>query len=249
MKRILNSLCVIGLLPAGLVLTVQPPAVADSVRVVCMTDPNKGVSPIGMRNTFTLTQYADGNTTATYVSFPSNADDSNDQTKVTIGSTRTLTFVSTPVAGVRKALLAKPNLYSSLLGFKPEKGFKAVNDLLVCKPNTIASMIEEPTVSTPKERVCNLDTTKATPIGNRNLLNFKQLEDGTTIVTYERLPAIMTNIRAKATIGSKRVLTMYDMPIESVRNALLMKPDLYDELLGFKSENGFKDVNNRLVCQ
>ena len=110
-------------------------------------------------------------------------------------------------------------------------------------------MTEEPAVSGPKERVCNLDTTKATPIGNRNLLNFRQIEDGTTIVTYERLPANMSNIRAKATIGSKRILTMYDMPIESVRNAFLTKPDLYDELLGFKSENGFKAVNALLVCQ
>ena len=132
MKTPLNFLFAIGLLPVGFAATVQPPAIADSVRVVCMTDPNKGMSPIGMRNSFTLTQYADGNTTATYVSFPSNADGGGTD-PVTIDSTRTLTFVNTPVAGARKALLAKPNLYDSLLGFKPDKGFKAVNDLLVCK--------------------------------------------------------------------------------------------------------------------
>jgi hypothetical protein len=106
------------------------------------------------------------------------------------------------------------------------------------------------TIATPPPTSCMVDVTDGrNPLGNRNLLNFKQLEDGTTIVTYERLPANITNIRAKATIESQRVLKMYEMPIASVREALLAKPELYDELLGFKPNGGFKAVNALLVCQ
>jgi hypothetical protein len=83
----------------------------------------------------------------------------------------------------------------------------------------------------------------------RTTLNFKQLEDETTIVTYEQLPADVSNIRAKATIASKRILTMYDTPIESVRSAFLAKPALYDKLLGLKSSDGFKPVNDVLICE
>jgi hypothetical protein len=248
MKTIFNFLSV-GLLAANLLAFVQPPAIADSVRVVCRVDPAKGTSPIGMRNSFNLTQYADGNTVVSYVNFPSNANDGSDSTRVTIGSTRTLTFQNMPVAAVRKALLAKPKLYESLLGFKSERNeYKAVDALLVCKQNVLGL----PKVETPagsKERVCMINPNGENPLGNRNLLNFKQIEDGTTIVTYERLPENIRNIRARATVSSTRVLIMYDVPIESVRRAFLDKPALYDELLGFKSEDGFKAVNAQLVCE
>jgi hypothetical protein len=104
-------------------------------------------------------------------------------------------------------------------------------------------------IAAPKQVVCNIDPSAVSPLGIRNTLNFKQLEDGTTVVTFERLPANVKNVRAKATIAAKRTLTMYEMPITSVREAFLAKPALYTELLGFQPEEGFKAVNALLVCQ
>lgn len=51
---------------------------------------------------------------------------------VTLSTSRTLTFSNTPIAVAREKLLANPSLYDELLGFKSEKGFKAINDNLLC---------------------------------------------------------------------------------------------------------------------
>ncbi len=119
---------VFALLPIAALLAVQAPSLA-APSATCTFDRSKGDTSIGMRNGFVLKQ--DGNNTlVVYDSLPSTIG--GRVTGVTISSSRTLTFFNTPIAAARAKLLANPALYDELLGFKAEKGFKSVNDNLVC---------------------------------------------------------------------------------------------------------------------
>jgi hypothetical protein len=121
---------VFALLPIAALLLFQAPTIAAPIPT-CTPDSSKGNSPIGMRNALTL-QQIDNDTVITYDSYPSNAGTFLRNRRATIASTRKLVLYSTPIATAREILLANPSLYSELLGFKPEKGFKTVNALLTC---------------------------------------------------------------------------------------------------------------------
>ena len=127
----------IFLLPIAAFFAVQTPTIASpmaassSATTTCTIDANKGTSPIGMRNALTLKQI-DADTVMTYDSFPSNAGTFGGNRRATIATTRTVILYATPIATAREILLANASLYTELIGFKPEKGFKVANDLLTC---------------------------------------------------------------------------------------------------------------------
>jgi hypothetical protein len=126
------------LLPIAALLAFQAPALAAPS--VCTFDRSKGDNSIGMRNGFVLRQKGN-DTVATYDSLPSSI---GGRAGVTISSSRTLTFFNTPIAAARTTLLANSALYNELLGFKSEKGFKPVNDNLLCtSSNSISQSIAE----------------------------------------------------------------------------------------------------------
>ncbi len=122
---------------AAFFAAVQAPAMAVPVMfpmaatTTCTIDASKGASPIGMRNALTLKQI-DADTVMTYDSFPSNAGTFGGNRRATIATTRTVVLYGTPIATAREILLANTSLYTELIGFKPEKGFKVANDLLTC---------------------------------------------------------------------------------------------------------------------
>ena len=84
-----------------------------------------------MRNALTLKQI-DADTVITFDSFPSNAGTFAGNRRATIATTRTVVLYGTPIATAREIFLANASLYTELIGFKPEKGFKAANDLFTC---------------------------------------------------------------------------------------------------------------------
>jgi hypothetical protein len=126
---------VFALLPIAALLAFQAPALAAPS--VCTFDRSKGDNSIGMRNGFVLRQKGN-DTVAIYDSLPSSIG-GRTLTGVTLSSSRTLTFYNTPIAAARSTLLANPFLYNELLGFKSEKGFKAVNDNLLCTSTSAQS--------------------------------------------------------------------------------------------------------------
>lgn len=134
------------LLPIAAFFTLQSSTIAapkmantTTASTTCTIDASKGTSPIGMRNALTLTQI-DADTVITYDSFPSNAGTFNGNRRATIAASRTVVLYGTPIATAREILLANTSLYTELIGFKPEKSFKAANDLLVCiNANTIGT--------------------------------------------------------------------------------------------------------------
>ena len=135
----------ISLLPIAAFFTMQSPTIAaptmantTMASTTCTIDASKGTNPIGMRNALTLKQI-DADTVITYDSFPSNAGTFNGNRRATIATTRTVVLYGTPIATAREILLANASLYTELIGFKPEKGFKVVNDLLVCKNSSTTS--------------------------------------------------------------------------------------------------------------
>jgi hypothetical protein len=139
----------IFLLPIAAFLAIQAPTIAapmaasNTTSTTCTIDASKGTSPIGMRNALTLKQI-DADTVITYDSFPSNAGTFGGNRRATIATTRTVVLYSTPIATAREILLANASLYTELMGFKPDKGFKVANDLLTCTNGSAT------TTSTPK---------------------------------------------------------------------------------------------------
>ncbi len=128
---------VFALLPIAALLAIQSPTLAaPSATNICTFDRSKGDNSIGMRNGFVLRQN-ENNTVAIYDSLPSTIG-GRAVTGVTLSTSRTLTFFNTSIAAARAKLLANPGLYDELLGFKAEKGFKSVNDNLICTGSTIS---------------------------------------------------------------------------------------------------------------
>jgi hypothetical protein len=136
MTKLLNTLPIAAILLTSQVIA-QSPAQAETAVMTCMINNRSGNSPIGMRNSLTLKQLEDGTTVATYVNFPSNAN-GGDQRRVTLDTVRNLRFYKTSISTARQLLLSKPSLYENLLGMKSERGFKPVNDLLVCNPSSLS---------------------------------------------------------------------------------------------------------------
>ena len=143
----------IFLLPIAASFLVQAPSIAApkitapmAASTTCTIDSSKGTSPIGMRNALTLKQI-DADTLITYDSFPSNAGTFAGNRRATIATTRTVVLYGTPIATAREILLANASLYTELIGFKPEKGFKAVNELLTCTNGSTTTIT--PTATKP----------------------------------------------------------------------------------------------------
>ena len=145
----------IFLLPIAASLLVQAPSIAApkmtapvSASTTCTIDSSKGTSPIGMRNALTLKQI-DADTVITYDSFPSNAGTFAGNRRATIATTRTVVLYGTPIATAREILLANASLYTELIGFKPEKGFKAANDLFTCTNGGMTTTPAAPVATDP----------------------------------------------------------------------------------------------------
>ncbi len=116
--------------------------------------------------------------------------------------------------------------------------------LLVLLPIATLIAFQAPTLAAPT--VCTFDRTKGdNAIGSRNGFNLRQI-DNNTVAIYDSLPS-STGVR-EVTISSSRTLTFYNTPIAAAREKLLANPSLYNELLGFKPEKGFKIVNTFLNC-
>ena len=142
------------LLPIAAFLTIQAPSIAApkmtapmAASITCTIDSSKGTSPIGMRNALTLKQI-DDDTVITYDSFPSNAGTFAGNRRATIATTRTVVLYGTPIATAREILLANASLYTELIGFKPEKGFKAANELFTCTNGSTTTTTKPATTAT-----------------------------------------------------------------------------------------------------
>jgi hypothetical protein len=104
-------------------------APAESIRT-CAYDPDSGKpNPLGMRAYITLSE-VDGNTTALFEQFPSPVGGS--QQRVTIASSRQLTFYGVDINRARRLMLQDPTYYSELVGYPDSEGFAPVDQTLVC---------------------------------------------------------------------------------------------------------------------
>jgi hypothetical protein len=116
--------------------------------------------------------------------------------------------------------------------------------LLVLLPIAILLGFQVPALASPS--TCTFDRVKGgNAIGPRNGLTFKQI-DNDIIAIYDSLPS-STGMR-NITIASSRTVTFNNTSMAAAREKLLANPALYNELLGFKAETGFKTVNKFLTC-
>ena len=177
----------ISLLPIAAFLALQSPTMATPTMAstTCTIDANKGTSPIGMRNALTLKQI-DADTVITYDSFPSNAGTFNGNRRATIATTRTVVFYGTAIAMVREILIANASLYTQLVGFKPEKGFKVANDLLTCTNGNTTSTSKTPkSIAELPDGTYNYWTGKATS-PDRKMTNDALLKAGGVLYIFTK---------------------------------------------------------------
>lgn len=117
-----------GLVFASLLL-LSKSALAEPTRT-CAFDPNSGVpNPLGMRAYITVTE-AEGNTTFLFEQFPSPVAG---RERVTIASSRELTFYGVRIDRARTLMLRNPNYYTELVGDRNPEGFAPVNRVLTCR--------------------------------------------------------------------------------------------------------------------
>lgn len=81
----------------------------------------------------------------------------------------------------------------------------------------------------------------------RATIEIKEVE-GNTAFRYEQLPSIVGS-QPPATISQQRELIFYKTNLTAARQLLLKDPKYYEELVGYADPEGFKRVNEVLVCR
>lgn len=109
---------------------------------------------------------------------------------------------------------------------------------------------QSPTLAAPSTtNLCIFDRSKGdNSIGMRNGFSLRQ-NGSNTIAIYDNLPSTIGGPAVRGvTLSTSRTLTFFNTSIAAARAKLLANPSLYNELLGFKSDGGFKPVNDNLTC-
>ncbi len=88
---------------------------------------------------------------------------------------------------------------------------------------------------------------KLNPLGMRAFVQVEE-SDGNTTFRYEQFPSIVGS-QPQATIAQRRELTLYKTNLTAARQLLLKDPKYYQELVGYADSQGFKPVNDVLVCR
>lgn len=96
---------------------------------------------------------------------------------------------------------------------------------------------------------CSYNSNSGTPnpLGMRTLVTLTEM-GGNTTFRYEQLPTPVSGTVA-ATIASERQLILYKTNVAQARQLFLTDPKYYNELRGFSDGDGFKAVNDTLICQ
>ncbi|MBW4418464.1 MAG: hypothetical protein KME13_04465 [Myxacorys californica WJT36-NPBG1] len=116
---------------------------------------------------------------------------------------------------------------------------------------TIAGIIapSAPAQAVTPTTTCSFNSNAGTPnpLGMRTLVTLTEM-DGNTTVKYEQLPTPVGGTVA-ATIASERELILYKTNVAQARQLFLSDPKYYNELRGSSDGDGFKAVNDTLICQ
>jgi hypothetical protein len=109
-------------------------------------------------------------------------------------------------------------------------------------------------LSTPAQAAvttqCQVNATESqpNPLGMRTLLTLESTSDGNVTATYTNLPSPVGAGQA-VTIEQSRKMIFYKSTIPAVRQQMLTNPTFFNELRGASDAEGFKQVNDLLVCK
>lgn len=114
----------------------------------------------------------------------------------------------------------------------------------------VASFALSPAQAAPPTATCgyNPDSEKPNPLGMRTLVTLEEA-DGNTTVKYEQFPSPVGGGNPPTTIASERQLVFYKTNIAAARQLLLKNPQYYNELRGYTDAEGFKAINDTLLCR
>lgn len=91
-------------------------------------------------------------------------------------------------------------------------------------------------------------TTKPNPLGMRTFVSLS-FRSGDVTATFEQFPALISTDPTPATRSLTRSLFLPGRSLESARQVLLQRKDLWQELVGYKDSEGFGRVNEVLFCE
>jgi hypothetical protein len=138
-----------------------------------------------------------------------------------------------------------------MLNFFQSRSLLAFNPVvMVLLASIVGSMtpVTSAQAATPTT-TCGFNSNAGTPnpLGMRTFVTLTEM-DGNTTFKYEQLPTPVGGTVA-ATIASERQLILYKTNVAQARQLFLSDPKYYNELRGFSNGDGFKAVNDTLVCQ
>jgi hypothetical protein len=117
---------------------------------------------------------------------------------------------------------------------------------------TLASSAQAPAANKVSNSnvVCQYNpekTSKPNPLGMRTFVRLT-LRGSDVTATYEQFPSIVSADPVPVTRSLIRYLTLPNRSLDSARQTLLERNDLWNELVGYEDSEGFKPVNDVLFC-
>lgn len=86
------------------------------------------------------------------------------------------------------------------------------------------------------------------PLGMRTLLDVEE-KGGDVTFKYVNLPSPVSPDQPPVTIGQERTMIFYKTTLAAARDRMLKDPKYFTELRGFSDPQGFKPINDLLVCR